>query len=451
MASESYDLVVIGTGSAASAVATRCRKAGWSVAVIDSRPFGGTCAQRGCDPKKVLVGAAEAVYWGRRLRGKGVEPGGARITWKELIGFKRTFTDPVPAAREKGFARAEIDGYHGRARFTGSTAVQVDGDTLTARHVVIATGAKPMALPFPGAEHLITSDDFLELDELPARLVFVGGGYISMEFAHVAVRAGAAVTVVHRGPRPLERFDPDLADRVAEAATDAGIRLVLNAEVTGVERSGSGFIVGASRDGAAETFETDLVIHGAGRVGDIDDLDLERAHVERGKRGIRVNEHLQSVSNPAVYAAGDAAESPGHPLTPVAALEGQVVAANLLNGNGATPDYSGIPTVAFTLPPIAAVGLTETEARQRGLTFRVNQQDTSGWYSSRRVGERHSASKVLVEEGTGRILGAHLLGPSADELINFFALAIRKGLTVEDLKDAQFAYPTHASDLRYMV
>ena len=150
-------------------------------------------------------------------------------------------------------------------------------------------------------------------------------------------------------------------------------------------------------------------------------------------------------------AAGDAAETAGLPLTPVAALEGQVVASNLLNGNNARPDYAGVPTVAFTLPPIAAVGLREDEAREEGLNFRVNYQDTSGWYSSRRVGEEYSASKVLVEDGTGKILGAHLLGPAADELINFFALAIRRGLTAEDLKDVIYAYPTHASDLTYMV
>jgi len=173
--------------------------------------------------------------------------------------------------------------------------------------------------------------------------------------------------------------------------------------------------------------------------------------VERGKRGVLVNEYLQSISNPAVYAAGDAAETAGLPLTPVAALEGKVVAANLLNGNKVRPNYSGTATVAFTLPPIAAVGLSEDEARKQGLKFRVNHQDTSSWYSSRRVGEQYSASKVLVEEGTGKILGAHLLGPSADEMINVFALAIRRGLTAEDLKDALFAYPTHASDLAYMV
>ena len=451
MASKSYDLVVIGTGSAASTVASRCRSAGWTVAVIDSRPFGGTCAVRGCDPKKVLVAAAEALHWGHRLTGRGVEPGDTRIDWRELMAFKRTFTGPVPENHEQWFAEAGIDAFHGRAKFVGPASVQVGDADLEAKHVVIASGAVPTKLGIPGEEYLITSEDFLELDELPERIVFVGGGYISMEFANVAVRAGARVSVLHRGSRPLVGFDPDLADKVAQAARASDIDLRLETRVERIAQANGSLTVEASSPGGSKTFDADLVVHGAGRVAEIEDLDLATAGVERGKRGVLVNEYLQSASNSAVYAAGDAAETAGQPLTPVAALEGRVVAANLLNGNQARPDYTGTPSVAFTLPPIAAVGLGEEEAREQGLKFKVNSQDTSQWYSSRRVGEAYSASKVLIEENTGRLLGAHLLGPSADELINLFALAIRQGLTAEDLKDAIFAYPTHASDLSYMV
>jgi glutathione reductase (NADPH) len=451
MPSETYDLIVIGTGAAALAVASRCRAAGWTVAVIDSRPYGGTCALRGCDPKKVLLAAAEALHWGHRLTGRGVDPGDARIDWGELMAFKRTFTEPVPKMNEEWLADAGIDTFQGRAKFVGPASVRVNGDELKATRLVIASGAVPARLGMPGEEHLITSEDFLELDELPARIVFVGGGYISMEFANVSVRAGASVTVLHRGMRPLAGFDPDLADKVTLAARASDIDLRLEARVERIAQTAGGFAVEASSPAGSQTFEADLVVHGAGRVAEIDDLDLATAGVERGKRGVLVNQYLQSTSNTAVYAAGDAAETAGQPLTPVAALEGRVVATNLLNGNKARPDYTGTPTVAFTLPPIAAVGLREEEARKQGLKFKVNYQDTSQWYSSRRLGEQYSASKVLVEEGTGRILGAHLLGPSADELINLFALAIRRGLTAEDLTDVIFAYPTHASDLSYMV
>ena len=207
----------------------------------------------------------------------------------------------------------------------------------------------------------------------------------------------------------------------------------------------------ASVEKSKQSFEVDMVVHSAGRVPDIDDMTLEKAGVERDKRGVLVNEYLQSVSNPAIYAAGDAAASGGLPLTPVASMEGHVVASNLLKGNHRQPNHGGVPTVVFTLPPLSSVGLREEEARKQGLKFTVKNEDTSGWYSSRRVGMKYSGFKTLVEEGSGRILGAHLLGPHAEEVINIFALAIRSGLKAEDLKTMIYAYPTSASDISYMV
>jgi glutathione reductase (NADPH) len=192
-------------------------------------------------------------------------------------------------------------------------------------------------------------------------------------------------------------------------------------------------------------------VHGAGRVPEIEDLNLEKAGVEYNKKGVSVNEHLQSVSNPNVYAAGDAAASSGLPLTPVASMEGRIVAANLLEGNRYTPNYTGVPTVVFTVPPLASVGLQEATARSQGLKFKTNYGDTSGWYSSRRVGMRFSGYKVLIEEGSNRILGAHLLGPHAEEVINFFAVAMRFGLSPDQLKEMRYSYPSHSDDISYMV
>jgi len=442
-----FDLVAIGTGTAAATVATRCRAAGWQVAIVDSRPFGGTCALRGCDPKKVLVGAADVVDWVRRMRGKGVDGDAVRIRWPELMRFKRSFTDPVPASRERSLTDAGIVPFHGRARFVGPAAVQVDGDVLEARHVVIASGAEPADLGIPGREHVIASDRFLALEDLPSRILFIGGGYISFEFAHVAARAGATATILHRGPRPLAGFDPDLVDRLVERSRQVGIDIRTGCDVEAIERAAPSFRVRV-RGGA--TYEADLVVHGAGRVPEIEDLDLVRAGVDREARGVKVNAYLQSVSNPAVYAAGDAAAS-GPPLTPVAAYEGKIVAANLLEGNRLSASYDVVPSVVFTVPPLATVGLQERAARERGLRFRRNHESTAGWYSSRRVGETHAAFKVLVEEGTERILGAHLLGPHADEVINLFALAMRVRLPASGLKEAIFAYPTSGSDVSYML
>ena len=446
-----FDLIAIGTGSAASGVTSRCREAGWKVAILDSRPFGGTCALRGCDPKKVLVGAAEAIDWTRRMKGKGIQTAKLQIDWPELMRFKRSFTDPVTKRHEDDFAKAGIAAFHGRARFAGPTTVQVGEETLEGRYVVIAAGEAPADLGIPGAEHLTTSDQFLELNELPRRLLFIGGGYIAFEFAHVAALAGSQVTVLHRGPRPLALFDPDLVDQLVERTRELGIDLHLETEATGIEKSSAQLIVQAFASGVMRTFQTDMVVHSAGRVPEIGDLNLDAAGIEWEKRGVRVNDFLQSVSIPSVYAAGDAAASGRLPLAPVASYEGQVVAANLLKGNHQKPNYLGIPSVVFTIPPLAAVGLSERVAREQNLKFRVKMEMTSTWYSSRRVTETYSGYKVLVEESTDRILGAHIFGSEAGEVINLFALAIRSGMRATDLKHMLFAYPTSGSNVTRML
>jgi len=290
----------------------------------------------------------------------------------------------------------------------------------------------------------------MNLEQLPSRLIFVGGGYISFEFAHVAARAGADVTILHRGARPLEGFDPDLVDLLVRRTRELGIRVELDTEVRGVDAAAGGVVVRGLQNGAERRFEADLAVHGAGRVPDIDDLDLDVAGVKREKGGIIVNQFLQSVSNPAVYAGGDAAAN-GPQLTPKADHDALVLTANLLQGNHRSPNYEGIASAVFTVPPLASSGLSDAAARTRGLRFRTNRQDTSGWFNTRRVGETVSGFKVLVEEETDRVLGAHLLGPHADEVINLFAVAIRLGLRADALKETLYAYPTYGADIRFML
>src|ERR1700674_4232592 len=446
-----FDVIAIGTGSAASAVALRCREAGWRVAIVDSRPFGGTCALRGCDPKKVLVGAAEAFDWARRMKGKGIQAAKLQIDWPELIRFKRSFTEAVPKRRDDGFAKAGVAAFHGRARFTGPTTVQVGEEILEGRYVVIAAGEVPAGLEIPGTEHLTTSDQFLDLNDLPRRILFIGGGDIAFEFAHVAARVGSQVTVLHRGPCPLALFDPDLVDQLVERTRELGIDVHLGTEAIGIEKSSAQLIVRALASGEPGTFQTEMVVHAAGRVPEINDLNLDAAGIEWEKRGVRGNEFLQRGSNPVVEAPGDPAASGGPPLAPVASYEGQIVAANLLKGNHQRPNYLGIPSVAFTIPPLAAVGLSERAAREQNLKFRVKKEMTSTWYSSRRVAETYSGYKELVEEGTDRILGAHILGSGADEVINLFALDIRSGMQATDLRHMLFAYPTSGSNMTRML
>jgi glutathione reductase (NADPH) len=385
------------------------------------------------------------------MKGKGIHAEKLQIDWPELMRFKRSFTEPVPKRREDGFAKAGIAAFHGRAHFAGPTTLQVGEETLKGRHVVIAAGEAPADLKIPGAEYLTTSDQFLELNELPRRILFIGGGYIAFEFAHVAARAGSRVTVLQRGQRPLGLFDPDLVDQLVDRTRELGIDVHLGTEAIGIEKGSAQLIVRALASGETVTIQTDMVVHAAGRVPEINDLNLDAAGIEWEKRGVRVNEFLQSLSIPAVYAAGDAAASGGPPLAPVASYEGQIVAANLLKGNHQRANYVGIPSVVFTIPQLAAVGLSERGAREQNLKFRVKREITSTWYSSRRVAETYSGYKVLVEEGTDLILGAHILGSEAGEVINLFAIAIRSGMRATDLKHMLFAYPTSGSNMTRML
>ncbi len=450
MTKHTYDLIVIGTGTAANVTALGCRKAGWSVAVIDHRPFGGTCALRGCDPKKMLIAATEIVDGFERMGEIGTVQGEVRVDWAALQRHKRSFTDPVPGKREQAYAKQGIQAFHGQARFTGHNTLEVEGTTLTARHIVIAAGAEPVPLPIEGVEHLALSEDFLNLESLPRRIVLVGGGYIGFEFAHIAARAGANVTILNRGQQPLAGFDPDLVTLLVQRTRALGVDVRLDHDVKTVRKTSGGFEVAAESPDGRVIVECDLVVHSGGRSPALEALDLDAANIAHEKGRLKLDRSFRSISNPAVYAAGDAAGGP-LPLTPVAALEAHAVVTNLLEDKQATVDYTGIPSVVFTLPPLARVGLQEAEARAQGLRFRMKHESVPTWFTARRVNEPSYAFKVLVEEGSERILGAHLIGPDASEVINLFGFAMRNGLTTAAIKHATFAYPTAASDIESML
>lgn len=444
-----FYLIVIGTGTAAQVASARVRKAGRSVAVIDRLPFGGTCALRGCDPKKMLLSGAEVVDAAHRMRPHGVT-GQLQIDWRELIAFKRTFTDLVSENRERSFEHQGIPTFHGAAHFVAPDAVEVGGQVLSSRHILIASGAQPFPLTFPGSEYLATSDAFMELERLPERIVMVGGGYIAAEFSHIAAYAGAKVAVLQRGDRMLTAFDPDLVSWLIEKFRGIGVDVRTENTVTSIERANDGYTVHVQTKAGVESVEADLVVHAAGRVPALGDLDLSAGNVATDRGRLSLNQFLQSNSNPIVYAAGDAAGK-GPPLTPISSHEGKIVARNILDGNREIPDYRGVPSVAFTLPPIASVGLSEEAARKNGIKVRTKSALEPNWFTARRVGETVYGYKTIIDEDSGRILGAHLIGPQVDEVINLFGLAIRHAMTAQDLKNAIFAYPTGASDIGYML
>jgi glutathione reductase (NADPH) len=447
---DKFDVVVIGTGVAGSTVAHTCRSAGLKVAIVDSMAYGGTCPLRGCDPKKVLSDAASLLDWGRRMNNHGLDSSGLKIDWPALLNFKREIIGSFSENEEKGLKSAGVACFHGQAAFVGNSAVSVADKVLEGRYVVVATGAEPAKLGIPGDKYMITSTGFMEAKVLPQRIIFVGGGFISFEFAFVAASAGVQAHIVHQGSRPLEGFDADVVGMLTEAAREKGIDISLNSRVEAIEKTGNNLMVFASSASGRQTLEADMVVHGAGRVPALDGLKLEKAGIERDKKGIATNQYLQSTSNPSIYVVGDAAAK-AQQLTPVAIMEGELVAKNILEGNKHIPDYNGIPMVAFTNPPLAAVGLQEEEARAQGLKFRVSKGDSTSWYTARHQRVQHARFKVLVEEQTQRILGAHLLGPGADEAINMFASAIRLGLTAVDLKKVVYSYPTQCFDINWEI
>jgi glutathione reductase (NADPH) len=229
---------------------------------------------------------------------------------------KRGFTDPVPQNMEAGLSRNGVETLHGTATFETENRLVIHGRAHESTHFLIATGARPRPMDFPGDEHLIDSTDFLDLEDLPRRVLFVGGGFVSFEFAHIAVRAGASPVVIDRGVRPLKGFDPDLVELLVARGTDVGIDMRRETTITSIQPTGSAYRVTIEISGTLAEFETDLVVHGAGRVPQLSRLGLDAANVAHDARGITVAGHLQSPTNPAVYAAGDSADTPGHATDP---------------------------------------------------------------------------------------------------------------------------------------
>ena len=451
MGFEEFDVFVIGTGTAGKSVARECVAEGLKVAIADNREFGGTCANRGCDPKKVLVGLTEILDRAGKMKGHGIIKM-PEFSWKDLMEFKKTFTDAVPAATEKDLEELGIKMYHQSPKFLDENTLSVEGKTVKAKKIVIATGNKPLELPVPGRDLPVISDDFLELEELPESIIFIGAGYIGMEFAHIAARCGSDVTVIDSLARPLNNFDEDMVKYLQQASEDIGIKFIFNAQVTEIEKLQTNYRVIADQDGEEISVKAKLVVNAAGRVPSIDELDLEKGNVEFSKKGISVNEYLQSPTNKSVYACGDVSASEGLPLTPISSQEARLVAANILNKNRPKSiNFPPQPSVVFTLPNLASVGLTENQAREKGYDFKVEQKNVPEWFNPKRINDDFYAYKTLVDKKTGLVLGAHLLSAEAGEMINMFVMAMCGKLDCATLKGMIFSYPSWASDIKSMV
>ncbi|MDX2503725.1 MAG: NAD(P)/FAD-dependent oxidoreductase, partial [Gammaproteobacteria bacterium] len=386
MTRQSFDAIIIGSGTSAYYVADGLIKHNFNLAMIDERPYGGTCALRGCQPKKYLVCNAEAVAMSRHLIGIGINQA-ARTDWQAMQTLKNQFLKGRSRAEVKTWEERGVATFSGRAIMNGPNEIIVDNDHLFAKHIILATGATPRRTLIKGSEHVLDSEAFLDLNNLPDRIIFIGGGYISFEFAHVAIRAGAKqVSILHRSQSPLKTFDHDIVKTIIQASREEGINIVLNETPVSVEVSVGIDPVELKLTGATGAeYQADLIIEATGRVPNLTVLESGHGKVETGPHGVVVNDFLQSVSNPAVYAVGDCAAA-GPMLATVADEQGKIVANNIIKGNKKTIDYSIIPSAVFTIPSIGSVGLTQEQAELQKLYFRINKGETTRWPSSMRIG-----------------------------------------------------------------
>ncbi|EOW8179109.1 NAD(P)/FAD-dependent oxidoreductase [Listeria monocytogenes] len=442
MAKFTYDVVIIGSGASGTTVAFEAQAAGLKVAIVEERNWGGTCVLRGCDPKKVLIGAREARNLSTRLRGKGIKQA-ATISWTDLMAFKETFVENVPESRLASFQEAGIETFFGAASFQDSHSLQVGDDLIYAEKIVIATGATPSTLKVEGTEYIQTSDDFLSLEKLPDSVVFIGGGYISFEFASIALAAGRDVHIIHHNSEPLKKFDPDFVAALVANIKDEGIHFHFDTDITKIENDGGKLHI-KGKD--SFSLQTDLIIGATGRMPNIAHLSLENASIDYTKKGIVVNEKLQTPNNPHIYACGDVAATKGAPLTPVVSLEAALVAKNVIGGNEKIT-YPAIPSVVFTSPKLASIGISTEEAKANPEKYQIKNHDTTSWYTYKRTNEQIALAKIIEDRETGQIKGAHFLSEEADYMINYIAILMKANLTLADLQSVIFAYPSPASDL----
>jgi glutathione reductase (NADPH) len=448
-----FDVVVVGSGTAGQTAAYDLKGAGLRVAVVEnSDKPGGICALAGCQAKKWFYEAAETVSRSLHLKGRGVV-GAAAGSWSQVLKEKNKFTSGVPRRTVDGFKEAGIEYIEGSGRFVAPDMLAVGSRQIRSRFFVLATGARPMSLEMPGKEHLMLSSEFLEIESLPERILFVGGGFIAFEFAHFAARLGpvnSRLVILEAGDRPLGPFDAEMVDLLIQASREVNIDIVTGVQIDAIEKNETGFSV-KTRSGLSH--EADLVVHGAGRVPDIAALDLDAGGVAFTRRGIVVNAHMMT-SNPIVYAVGDCADSVQ--LARIADFEGHTAAANILAHFGraepATISYEAVPAVLFTYPQYAMVGKTEAALQKDAIAYRKSFGKNLRWPTYQRIGLDHAAYKILVSMD-GRILGAHFLSDNASGLVNAIRLAMINGITVDHLyrQSIMSPYPSRESDLIYML
>jgi len=450
---KTYEVVVIGTGTAGQTAAIEISSHGLKVAVIEqSIEPGGVCAMHGCQPKKFFYEAAETVARCRHLLGKGIT-GEPDVSWGDILKEKNKFTSPIPEHTVNGLKGSGIDFFEGTAVFTGAQTLAAGDEDIKGRYIIIATGAEPADLPVKGSDLMITSNDYLSLNRLPGRIAFVGGGFISFEFAHFAARLGSRpgdIHIIESQNNVLRSFDSDMVRELIAASKDEGITIHTGVKLIEIIKKADYFQVIGESD---PDIEVDLVVNGAGRRPNIQSLNLEAAGIAYSGAGITVDRTMRT-SNHNVFAVGDCASTVQ--LARVADMEAKTAANAILNeldGRNCNPmDYDVIPTVLFTYPQLGMVGKTEEQLQKEDVKYWKSSDTNLAWPTYRRIGLRHAAYKILVDAHE-HILGAHFLSDNTTGLVNTFAQAMRGGVTVSKLLESSILspYPSRESDILYML
>ena len=437
-----FDLFVIGAGSGGVRAARFAAGFGARVAVAESRYLGGTCVNVGCVPKKLLVYGAHFEEELRQAKGYGWTSGEPAFDWSTLIANKNREIERLNGIYRKLLVDSGVKLLEGHARLVGGQHVEVDGQRYSARHILIATGGWPQKPDIPGAEHAITSNEAFYLEQLPQRVLVVDGGYIAVEFASILHGLGAKTSLLYRRDLFLRGFDESLRVHLRDEMEKKGVDLQFNSDIRRIDKQADGTLKATLADG--RVLETDCVFYATGRRPMLDNLGLENTRIEQDDRGFIRVDNLYRTTDPYVLAIGDVIGRVQ--LTPVALAEGMAVARRLFRPEEYRPlSYELIPTAVFSLPNIGTVGLSEQQAREKH-RVKVFESRFRPMKLSLTESQERTLMKLVVDADSDRVLGCHMIGPEAGEIIQGLAVAMKAGATKRDFDDTLGIHPTAAEE-----